>query len=203
MREIVYPYPIQESKLNGGNFEYVDFGIKKYKIKLPNKVKIGDQLRLRGIAGDIDESFMGQDLILLLKKEISNFHSVKRDIIMDLPIDLDLYNIAVVKRVNIGDRKFDVKIPGRLDYGNILRLRGKAEILNGGYPGDVLLRIAHIPNLRYRVLHRIFANFSGFESPASERKFTIKFKLPWLFEYSDEFLFKSSDSNFHGKYMKK
>lgn len=75
-----------------------------------------------------------------------------------------------------------------------------AEAFNGGYPGDILLTLAEQPNLNRGILHKILGNFMGFDTPASEGTFKINFKLPWLFEFGGEWLFKNSNSNVHGNY---
>lgn len=200
MQQIVYPYPINESKLKGGRFENVEFGDKKYKIKLPEDVRIGSKLRLKGLAGNVDESFRGQDLILLLQKQASTFNTINRDIIIDLPLNLNRHKRGNTKRVHLADKKFDIQIPSISDYGSLLRMRGIAEILNGGYPGDILLRIAEKPDMNKGILHMIYASFVGFDTPPDQRIFKIKFKLPWLFEFDNEFHFRSGDSKLDGKY---
>ena len=201
MQQVIIPYPINERKLRGGHIEHIDFGNKTFRITLPHDVKIGSKLRLKGIAGNVDESFRGQDLILLLKKDISTFSSINRDIIMDLPVELDQMRRSSIKRINLGDRKFDIKIPPITKYGHILRMPGKADILNGGYPGDVLLKVAKNPNLNKGILHMIYGCFMGFDNSPAERKFKIGIKLPWIFELSDEFIFRSNNSRLHGEYF--
>jgi len=198
MQQLILPHYISEGKLPTGSIEYLDLGKKTFRVTIPPNITFGKMLKLKGLAGHIDECFNNQDLLLLIKKEVKPFSYATRDIIMDLPIDLNSLKKTAVKRINIDTRKFDVKVPADTKYGAILRLQGLAEMCNGGYPGDVLLRIAEQPNLKTNILHKIMANFMGFDTTPSEAKFKILFKLPWLFECGGEWNFKESKSSLHG-----
>lgn len=89
MQQIILPYPINDQKLSKGSIERIDFGAKTFKIKIPEKARFGQMLRLRGLAEHIDDSFRGQDLLLLLKEDFKTFSSIRKDVLVELPINLD------------------------------------------------------------------------------------------------------------------
>ncbi|MDJ1495310.1 DnaJ C-terminal domain-containing protein [Cytophagaceae bacterium DM2B3-1] len=200
MQKVILPFPINESKLASGSIEYVDFGSKTFKVCIPPKARIGQQLRLRNFAGNIDESFRDQDVILILQRENHVFTSLQRDILIELPIDTANLSKSTITRVHLLDKKYDVKVPISARNGHTLRMKGLAERFNGGYPGDVLLKILERPKFYKGNWHTIIGNFVGSGMPLTGSKFSITFKLPWLFEVSNEWHFRSSDAHFHGHY---
>lgn len=200
MQKVILPFPINEDKLASGSIKYVDFGSKTFKVYIPPNARIGQHLRLRNFAGNIDESFRGQDLILILQKEPYIFSSVQKDILIELPLDITSLKRSATKRVHLLDKQYDVKVPVSARYGHMLRMRGLAEKFNGGYPGDVLVKLSELPKVYKGSLYTIIGNFVGFGMPLTGSRFSITFKLPWLFEVSNEWHFRSSDAYFHGIY---
>ena len=113
--------------------------------------------------------------------------SLKRDAIIEM-------------RINLDNRKFDIKIPLTSQYGQVLRMKNKAEIINGGYPCDILFKLAEKPDINKGILHKIFGSFFGFSDGMTSRKFKIAFKLPWIFEFENEYNFRYGNSNIHGSF---
>ena len=184
-----------------GSVEFIDFGKKTFKVNIPANMEFGKKLRLKGLAGNVDESFNGQDLLLLLKKEFKTLTSIRKDLIMEFPVELDSIKVSPIKRINLVDRKYDIRIPKTSKYGQLLRMRGLAEIMNGGYPGDILLKLTKPPNNDKGLFNNIIGNFIGFNVPLSEKRFKITFKLFWPVEFSKEWIFRYSESNIHGRYI--
>jgi len=199
MQQIILPYPTNRQELLKGSIDCLKLGPKKFRVSLPPNLAFGEKIRLKGLAEYVDDCFRGQDLILVLKEEQETFFKEKKDVLIDFPININSTKNAKVERLNLGDKKFDIKIPHNTEYGNMLRMRNIADIINGGFEGDILLRIVEKPNLKKGILHNINGNFVGFGTP-SKKVFSIKFSLPFLFEAGAEYHFECSTSELYRNY---
>ena len=195
-RLVILPFPISKEKLTYGSAEVLNLGVKRYKIFIPPDTRFEQKLRLRGLAGHIDPEFFGEDLYLLMKKDDYVLYKPERNIILDLPIRLSKLRRSMTKRINFFDDKYDVKIPGNIKEGQYLKLRGLAERYNGGYSGNILLKIVE----KKHSLRNIQGFFSSFLDGLQEFKFEISFTLPFLLNIGGEFVFKKSQANIQGNY---
>jgi DnaJ-class molecular chaperone len=193
---VILAYPISEEKLKLGAADILDLGEKRYRILIPPETKFDQKLRLKGLAGHIHSAFSGEDLYLLLKKESCIQFKSERDIILDLPIKFDKLRRSLTKRINFGDDRYDVKIPGLIKEGQYLRMKGIAYRYNGGYPGNILLKIVEKKHSKWDIQ----GFFSSFFKVQPQVKFGIRFTLPFFFEISGEFIFMKSQIEFQGNY---
>jgi len=73
------------------------------------------------------------------------------DVEAELPVTLDELLREGRRRIHVGDRSLDVRIPVGARDGNVLRLSGQGEPgIGGGPSGDLFLRLRLEPDPRYR-----------------------------------------------------
>ncbi|MCP4347518.1 MAG: hypothetical protein GY795_18600 [Desulfobacterales bacterium] len=191
---IIVPIPLTEEKRRYGGLEYLAIGQKLYKIKIPKNVKIGQQIRLRNVAHHV-VPFLNGDIRLLVNSVPKNFYTVKRDVQFQLPIDFyQLKRYPITKRLKIGNRFFDVKIPHGLVHGQRLRIPNIAHAANGGYPGDIILKLIQKDCPKWR-WWGIFDNFGQLQ----DSKISVKITIPWLIEISGEWVFKKENAEIYIK----
>lgn len=94
------------------------------------------------------------------------------------------------------DDRYDVKIPNTIKGGQFLRMRNIASRYNGGYPGDILLKIVE----KGGIIGNLKGFFSSFSPTPDQFRFKIKFNIPFLFEVEGEFLFETSKADIMGRY---
>lgn len=189
---VLLPIPLSASTLKNGSVEDIILGTKRYKVKIPPGVSVGQRIRLRGIAEHIDSRLHGQDVHLLVQAHGSGIYQVRRDVHIELPLDHSRIDSGGTERIIVGEKKFDVRIPARLRLKDKLRLAGAAEHCNGGYAGDIYLNVVPKERLRWR-WWGLFTDFGQ----SSEQKISIKFKLPWFLEVEREWIYKTSSANLH------
>ena len=182
--EVIIPFPLSESSYKFNSVERFAIGRKQFDIKIPPGINIGQKLRLRGIAHHIHPSLQNDDVLLLVLPPSSMIYHIKRDVHLELPLDSRQRERGIIQRVILDDRKFDVKVPANIDFGKKLRMGDKARLCNGGYPGDVFLKV--VPMNRPR--RRFWGVFSDFGDPVGQ-KVMFKVGFPGLFEVGSEWEF--------------
>lgn len=186
---VILPIPLPLSSLRRGSVENLTLGTKRYRVAIPPGVRVGQRIRLRGIAHQIDPRLQGQDIHLLVQPYGSSIYQVRRDIQLELPLNSNRIYYGGIERITVGEKRFDVKVPPGLRPGKRLRLRRAAERFNGGYEGDIYLHIVPNNQPSWR-LWGLFADWDSF----SERRLSMKFKLPWFFEIGGEWILRVPES---------
>jgi len=184
---IILPIPLAPEALQYGGVEALVLHGKEIRFRVPPGGHYGSRLRLSGKAHLVDPSLNDGDLHLLVVSHQNQLYQVRRDVELDLRLNFDKLRKGRVERINLGNKSVDVTIPSIVAPGKRMRLRGLAEYCNGGYPGDIFLRLVEE---RRKGLRR-FGFFDGFGAP-SRRKIGIIFKLPFLFQISHEWIYDDS-----------
>ena len=179
--EIIIPFPLSESPQQFNRVETFVIGQKKFDIKIPQGISVGQKLRLKGIAHYIHPTLKKDDVLLLVLPPSSMIYHVQRDVNLELPLDTRQRERGIIQRVTLDGRRFDIKVPAGIEFGKKLRMGDMARVCNGGYPGDILLKI--VPIIRPK--RRFFGFFSDFDV-AVGRKVTFKVGIPGLFEIGGE-----------------
>jgi DnaJ-class molecular chaperone len=186
---VILPLPLSESSLHRGSVEHLTFGPKNYKVTIPPGTRVGQKVRLTGAAEYIDPRLKGQAVYLWVQPFNSSIYQLKRDIHLELPLDRNRIYYGGIERIKVGDKRFDVTIPPKIPSWKMLRLRGAAERCNGGYEGDIYLHIA----TQRQVESRRWGWLTDWHDP-SERRISIKFKIPWFLEIEGQWIFQSAKS---------
>ena len=173
--EIIIPFPLAESSQKFNRVETFTIGQRQFDIKIPPGISVGQKLRLRGIAHHIHPT------LLLVLASSSMIYHVKRDVHLELPLDPRQKERGIIQSVSLEDKKFDIKVPAGIEFGKKIRMGDMARLCNGGYPGDVFLKVVPITRPKKRFLG-IFSDFDVLVG----RKFVIKVGIPGLFEFGGE-----------------
>ena len=189
---VVLPLPLSDVSRRLGSVEKLTLGSKRFEVTVPPNMRVGQKIRLRGLAHYIDPQLHGEDLYLLVQTPKSFIYEFHRDIHLELPLSESLFVENHVKQdrseiIKIGNKKLEVKIPMGFQIGKKIRLTGVAKHGNGGYTGDVYLSptIISRPTIRWRGF------FDHFAKP-TETKICIKFSIPAFVEVSGEWIFRKS-----------
>lgn len=179
--EIIIPFPLSESSQQFNRVETFTIGQKQFDIKIPPGISVGQKLRLKGIAHHIHPTLHNDDVLLLVLPSSSMIYHVKRDVHLELPLDIRQKERGIIQRVVLDDRKFDIKVPVGIEFGKKIRMGDMARLCNGGYPGDIFLKVVPISRPKKRFL----GIFSDFDMPVG-RKVVFKIGIPGLFEIGGE-----------------
>jgi hypothetical protein len=185
--EIIIPFPLAESSQKFNRVETFTIGQKQFDIKIPLGISVGQKLRLRGIAHHIHPTLQNDDVLLLVLPSSFMIYPSKRDVYLELPLDPRQRERGAIQRVTLEDKKFDIKVPAGIEFGKKMRMGDMARLYNGGYPGDIFLKIVPIN----RPKKRFFGIFSDFDVPVG-RKVVFKFGIPGLFEIGGEWEYARS-----------
>jgi|GEM_PF-4365647 len=194
-RYIILPIPLTQERCEYGGVEYIMIGEKQCKINIPSGVRIGQKIRLRGISHFIDSDFIGGDVYLHISSINHNIYGVKRDVMVELPVDFYLLSrlrTNDIRKIKIYDKKFDIQIPSNAVQGQELKLEGIAKYINGGFPGDIICRLVKENRNRWSIFG-LFDKFNQYELS----KFGIKFHIPFICEIYNEFVLKNQKFEFH------
>jgi DnaJ-class molecular chaperone len=183
---IILPLHLSEQRRRIGGFEFIELGEKTFRVRVPSGLQLGQKLRLPRAASYFEPESQG-DLFLLIRPEHQGLYMVRRDIVLDLPIDFEKLRSGQKHRVDLGPKKFDVRLPDTVTPGQKVRLRGVGEICNGGYQGDVILRVVSATRTR-RDFWGLFREYVF-----AEGKVRFSFQVPWFLEIGGEFIFRSTD----------
>jgi len=195
-RYIILPIPLSESIRQYGGMEYIRVGEKEYKVNVPSGIKLGQKIRLKGIAHLIDPQFKNGNVYLLVSKDTQQLYKVQKDIMVELPINfytLGQTKSKITKRVNLNEKSFDVEIHSNYKPGQEIIISNVAQQINGGFPGDIICRLIEEKNTNR---WRIFGLFDAFKQYKAS-KFGFKFSLPFLAEFFTEFELKTSKVEMH------
>lgn len=187
--EIIIPFPISENPQDVDRVETFSIGRKKIDIKIPPGIRVGQKLRLKGIAHYIHPTLQKDDVLLLVLPPSSMIYHVKRDVHLELPLNSRQIERGTIQRITFDDRKFDIKVPAGIDFGKKLRMGDMARVCNGGYPGDILLRIVPIT----RPKRKFFGVFNDFDVAVGKKVF-VKVGIPGLFEIGEEWEYTRTPS---------
>jgi hypothetical protein len=188
---ILLPFPLDENTRTHGGVEFLTLGERKYRIAVPQGIQLGHKLRLRNIAHHIDPLLQG-DVHLLVSRDSKPLYQVRRDVQIDFPLDVSEADYGKKRRVDIDGCLFDVAIPQGAKQGTKIYLRNKAEIINGGYAGDIVLRVVPVARRSWSWLG-FFDQFISY----GPSKFSMRFGLPWFFEIGGEWEFKRTYTEIH------
>jgi hypothetical protein len=176
---VVLPFYTKSDVLLQGGVESLVLGETCYDVRIPPGTRMGQKLRLRGIAGHIEPSLNGGDVHLLICSDTEPVYQIKRDVQIEVPLHAKKMEKGSLEQIVIGQRKVDVKIPPGVHSGLKLRLKGLAEHLNGGHAGDVFLCLTEAQ----RAAWSFWGLFDGFGHP-SRKTIRVRFNLFFCeFEY--------------------
>ncbi len=188
---VIFPLPMSDVSRRLGSIENLTLGSKQLKVIIPPNVRVGQKVRLKGIAHYIDPQLHNEDLYLLIQAPKPIAYEFRRDIHLSLPLKDSLFFNNYVQKdqweiLMIANKKLEVKIPAGFQIGKKIRLAGMAKYGNGGYEGDVYLSptIVSQPTIWT-------AFFNNFSKPA-ETKISLKFSIPFFLEFAGEWIFKKS-----------
>ena len=176
---LILPVPISSASLRQGGVETLVIGNREIRFRLPPGGRPGGRVRLPHAAHLIDPSMKGGDLYLLVLQEQERPYGLQRHVQLDLCLPSAKLHQGSRELITVGSRKIEVRIPAGLNAGNRLRLRGLGQHLNGGFPGDVYLRLALT---QQRARWWAFAEQIG--RPTS-RVIGISFQVPFLSFYHE------------------
>jgi DnaJ-class molecular chaperone len=176
---LILPVPLSAQVLKNGGVESLILHNKEVRFRIPAGGRAGSRICLPGKAHLIDPSMGKADLHLLVLPENERLYSVRRDVELDIHLPSDKLKRGTLESINLGGRRFDVKIPAGTANGQRVRLRGLGQHCNGGYAGDIYLRMA-LSQRRTRWL----GVFDHFGKP-TERVIGISFNIPFLSFYHE------------------
>ncbi len=182
--EVIIPFPLSDTSHKFNRVEQFAIGHKRFDVKIPSNAGIGQKIRLKGIAHLIHPTLQNDDVILLLLPPNSMVYHTRRDIHMELPLDARQQEKGIIQRINLEDRKFDIKIPAGIQFGQKIRMEDMARICNDGYPGDIFLRVVPFSPTKRR-----FMGFLNNLDTLVGQKLTFKFGIPGLLELGSEWEF--------------
>ena len=133
-------YTTLDTLRNGGMESLVLGKSRAINFQIPSGSRVGQKLRLKGAAKYINKHLEGGDINLLVFAVNERVRHV-RDVQIELPLAAKTLSNGSVERLSLGEKKIDLKIPSGLHVGQTLRLGGLARHINGGYAGDIHLRL--------------------------------------------------------------
>lgn len=186
----VLPVPISPRVLSDGGIEKLVLRGREIRFRIPPGGAPGSRLRLPGLAFMIDKSLGEGDIHLLILPETERIYQPQRDIRMELPLSPRKLLQGSRETLRVGARRVEVRVPAGSRHGQQLRLAGLATACNGGYPGDVFLRLTQPkPSLR------LWGVPSSLEQLV-ERRIRIGLNLFFL-QIEQEWSFKTVDLGLH------
>lgn len=187
---VILPFPLTDISRKLGCVEKLTLGNSRFEVIIPPNMRIGQRIRLRGLAHHVDPELSSEDLYLLIQESKFVTYEFKRDVHIELPLSRSLFIEGHIKRdtlevINIGGTRFEVKIPMGFTIGKRIRLPGMAKYGNGGHGGDVYI----LPTVAHRPTSRWWGVFDGFSKP-TQTKINVKFSIPGIFEVAGEWVYK-------------
>jgi DnaJ-class molecular chaperone len=168
---LVLPTPISARTLERGGIESFVLGGKEIKFRVPPGGRMGGRIRLPKVAHLVDPAMVDGDVHLLVVPG-GSIYQVKRDVELEMRLPPEKMHRGAVERINIGERRIDVKIPAGRSHGQRIRLGDLGHLCNGGYPGDIFLRLSTLERQRAR-WWAIFSTFGH----VSQRIIGVEFNL--------------------------
>jgi len=182
---IIYlPLPLNKRTRIEGGVEQLSFGANKFKVKIPKDARVGRLVQIKNIAHYIDPMLSG-DICLVVTPVNQNFYSNTKDVTLQIRFDFYSFNKQTIKKLKIGDKYFNVTIPLGITPGMSLRLKNMASLINGGFPGDIYLKLLPIERSSWKCWG-IFNTFGNLQ----DTKISAKFSIPTIFELAGEWIFK-------------
>src|SRR3954470_15973484 len=118
---LILPVPISTYLLNNGGIETLVIRDKEIRFRVPPGGHAGSRIRLPGVAHLIDPSMKGADLHPFVLEEGERLYSVRQDVEVDLCLPEQKMRRGVVECINLGNRKFEVRIPPGIRPGQLVR----------------------------------------------------------------------------------
>lgn len=184
---VVFPFYTKSDVLLHGGVEALVLGETCYDVRVPAGTRVGQKLRLKGIAGKIEPKLDGGDVHLLVCVEKEFRYQAKRDVQIELPLPAKKMENGSLEQIKIGPKKVDVRIPPGVHSGLKLRLKDLAHYLNDGHPGDVYLSLNELK----RSAWSFWGVFCGFGS-LLPKVVRVRFNLFSFFQVEGEWHLKSS-----------
>lgn len=177
---LILPVPLSSTVLRNGGIETLVLRDQEIKFRIPAGGRAGSRIRLPKLAHLIDPLMEGGDIYRFVLAENERLYNVRRDVELDLCLPEEKLRSGTKECINLGTHKFEVKIPSGLGVGQRVRLRGLGQHCNGGFPGDVHLRVTLAQQQR-----RWWGIFEQFGKP-TERVIGISFSVPFLANFYHE-----------------
>lgn len=110
-------------------------------VKIPAGIDDGEMIRLTGMGEAIASGIAGDLYIKIHVRNHATFRKQGNDLIMDLKIKLSEALLGGEKTIKTLDGDISLKIPERVPFGEILRVKNKGVPNEKGKRGDILIRI--------------------------------------------------------------
>lgn len=110
-------------------------------VKIPTGIEDGEMIRLTGMGEAIAQGVSGDLYIKIHVKKHPVFRKEGHNLLMDLKIKLSEALLGGEKTIKTLDGDITLKIPERVTFGEILRVKGKGVPSEKGKRGDILIRI--------------------------------------------------------------
>lgn len=111
------------------------------KIVVPAGIENGEMIRMSNKGEAVSNGVSGDLYIRVHVEEHATFRRDGENLTMDLPILFSESLLGAEREVVAIDGKIKVKIPEGINYGEILRVRGRGVPTRGNKRGDLLIRI--------------------------------------------------------------
>ena len=111
------------------------------KVKIPAGIDNGEMIRLSGGGEAISGGQAGDLYIKIYVKNHSQFHREGQNLVMDLNIKLSQALLGGDYLLKTLDGDITVKIPESVNFGEVLRVKGKGVPVDERRRGDILIKI--------------------------------------------------------------
>jgi molecular chaperone DnaJ len=116
-------------------------------VKIPAGIENGEMIRLTGMGEAIAQGVAGDLYIKIHVRNHTTFRKQGHDLVMDLKIKLSEALLGGERTIKTLDGDIALKIPERVPFGEILRVKNKGVPNERGKRGDILIRIfIELPN---------------------------------------------------------
>ena len=110
-------------------------------VKIPSGIEDGEMIRLTGMGEAVVQGVAGDLYIKIHVKRHPVFRKEGHNLLMDLHVKLSEALLGGEKSIRTLDGDISLKIPERVAFGEILRVKGKGVPSDKGKRGDLLIRI--------------------------------------------------------------
>lgn len=111
-------------------------------VKIPAGIENGEMIRLTGMGEAVAGGTPGDLYIKIHVQRHPTFRKEGLNLLMDLSIKISESLLGGERMIKTLDGDISVKIPERISFGEILRIKGKGVPSERGKRGDILIRVS-------------------------------------------------------------